>query len=257
MKHVICMISALIILSMTMHAENTGEKEVIYEEAIAKYRNDNFEESLKLFDKLITAGYSSFELYYNAGNAAFKMGDIPTAILNYEKALLFKPFNDDVLHNLQIARTYTIDKLEAIPEIFIVRWFRKFSLLLNTNDWALISLLSFTVSLVLLAVFLFSARYKTKRYTFTGAVIIFIVSILTFVLSLTNKSLTINNKEAIVFEPQVTGRSSPGTGGRELFVIHEGAKVKVEDQLGEWYEIRLSDGTVGWIPMNFIKKITH
>lgn len=256
MKHVICMISILMTFSLAVQAEVTGEKEVIYEEAVAEYREDNFKESLALFEKLIAAGYSSFELYYNAGNAAFKTGDIPTAILNYEKALLFKPFNDDALHNLEMARSYTADKLEAIPEVFFVRWFRKFSLLLNTNDWALISLLSFTVFLVLLAVFLFSARYKTKKYTFGGAVIIFLVSLLSFVLSLTNKSLTWNNKAAIVIEPQVTGRSSPGTGGRELFVIHEGAKVKVEDQLGDWYEIRLSDGTVGWIPMNFIEKIT-
>ncbi|MFP4488944.1 MAG: tetratricopeptide repeat protein [Bacteroidales bacterium] len=255
MKHVICMISILMIFSLAVQAEK-GEEESIYEEALAEYREDNFGESMALFEKLIAAGCSSFELYYNAGNAAFKTGDIPTAILNYEKALLFKPFNDDALHNLEMARSYTADKLEAIPEIFFVSWFKKVSLLLNTNQWALISLLSFTLFLVLLAVFLFSARYKTKKYSFSAAMIIFIISLLSFMLALTNKSLTWNNKESIVMEPQVTGRSSPGTGGRELFVIHEGTKVKVEDQLGEWYEVKLPDGTVGWIPMDFIEKIT-
>lgn len=256
MKHVICIISILIIFSATAQAEVEGQKEAIYEEAVAEYRDNNFGESLVLFEKLIAAGCSSFELYYNAGNAAFKTGDLTTAILNYEKSLLYKPFNNDALHNLEIARSYTADNLEAIPEVFLIRWFRKFSLLLNTNDWALISLLSFAVALVLFAVFLFSARYKTKKYSFSGAVIIFIFSLLSFILSLTNKSLTWNNKEAIVVAPQLTGRSSPGTGGSELFVLHEGAKVKVEDRLGEWYEVRLSDGTVGWIPMDFVEKIT-
>lgn len=255
MKHVIFMITGLLIFIIGLEAIDVKEEKLVYERALTEYQNNNFEESFELFQKLIASGYSSFQLYYNTGNAAFKTGDIAEAILNYEKALLIKPFNEDARYNLEIAKTYTLDKLEVIPEVFFIRWFKLFSLLLHTNTWSIISLACFTLSLILLAVFLFSARYKLKKQTFLVAVVLFVISLLSFALSLTNKSLTLNNKEAIVFEPVVTGTSSPGTGGNELFVIHEGTKVEVEDRLGEWYEIRLSDGTVGWIPMNFVRKI--
>ncbi|MBN1388170.1 MAG: SH3 domain-containing protein [Bacteroidales bacterium] len=255
MKHVICIIGGLLMFLMTIQADDTKEERLLYDQALTEYQNNNFEESLELFERLIANGYSSYKLYYNAGNAAFKTGNIPASILNYEKALLLKPFNEDAKYNLEIAKTYTVDKLEVIPEIFFIRWFKLVSLLLHTNTWSLISIACFALSLLLLAVFLFSARYKLKKATFILAVTVFAISLLSLSLAFTNKSLTLNNKEAIVFEPVLTGTSSPGTGGNELFVIHEGTKVEVEDKLGEWYEIKLSDGTVGWVPMNFVKKI--
>jgi len=255
MKHVICVIVGLLIFLLAVQADETKEEKLLYDNALTEYQNNNFEESLELFEKLIAGGYSSFKLYYNTGNAAFKTGNIPAAILNYEKALLLKPFNEDARYNLEIAKTYTVDKLEVIPEVFFLRWFKMFSLLLHTNTWSVISLGCFILTLILLAVFLFSARYKLKKLAFILAVTLFVISLASFTLALTNKSLTTNNKEAIVFEPVVTGTSSPGTGGNDLFIIHEGTKVEVEDKLGEWYEIKLSDGTVGWIPMNFVKNI--
>jgi len=249
------MIGGLLIFLLSLTAQETKERNLLYEKALKEYQDNNFPEALEIFERLIASGFSSYKLYYNAGNAAFKAGDIPSAILNYEKALLLKPLDEDVRYNLVIAGTYTIDRLEVIPEIFFVRWFKIFSLLLHINVWASISLLCFALSLIMLTVFLFSARYKLKKMSFTTAIILFFISLLSFTLALTNKSLTLNNNEAIVFEPVVTGTSSPGTGGNELFVIHEGTKVEIQDKLGEWYEIKLSDGSVGWVPANFVKKI--
>ncbi|MGM0666818.1 MAG: SH3 domain-containing protein [Bacteroidota bacterium] len=255
MKRAIIMISILLIFLPCLAAEEKKEETALYEKALEEYRNDNFSEALDIFEKLIAGGYSSYKLYYNAGNAAFKTGDIPSAILNYEKALLLKPFDEDARYNLEIARTFTTDKLEVIPDIFFIRWFNMLSLLMHTNAWASLSLACFVLSLGLLAVYLFSSRYRLKKMTFIGAVVIFLISIFSFSLAIRNKALTADNDEAIVFAPVVTGTSSPGSSGNELFVIHEGTKVEVEDKLGEWYEIKLSDGTVGWVPVNAVKKI--
>ncbi|MDT8401712.1 MAG: SH3 domain-containing protein [Bacteroidales bacterium] len=255
MKRIILMIGALFISLLSLRAQETKELNLLYEKALTEYQENNFPEALEIFDRLIASGFSSYKLYYNAGNAAFKSGDIPLAILNYEKALLLKPLDKDLRYNLEIARTYTIDRIEVIPEVFFARWFKILSLLLRTNTWASISLLCFAVSLILLTLFLFSARYKLKKMSFIGAVIIFFISLLSISLALTNRSLTAKNNEAIVFEPVVTGTSSPGSGGNELFVIHEGTKVEIKDKLGEWYEIKLSDGSVGWVPVNYVKKI--
>ena len=255
MKHFICMLGGLLVLVLTLQADDTKEERILYKQALTEYQNNNFEESFELFEKLIASGYSSYKLYYNAGNAAFKTGNIPAAILNFEKALLLKPFNEDAKYNLEIAKTFTVDKIETIPEVFFIRWFKMISLLVHTNTWSSLSIVCFALTLILLAVFLFSARYKLKKSSFILAVTLFVISLVSISLALTNKSLTLNNNDAIVFEPVVTGTSSPGSGGNELFIIHEGTKVEVKDRLGEWFEIKLSDGTVGWIPVNYVKKI--
>ncbi|HKL67092.1 MAG TPA: SH3 domain-containing protein [Bacteroidales bacterium] len=255
MKYIITVIIILFTFLTPSEASDLKEAKDIYKQAVEEYKEGNFRQAYELFNDIIDRGYSSFSLYYNTGNAAFKTGDIPSAILNYEKSLLLKPFDEDARYNLEIAKTYTVDKLEVIPEIFFVEWFRTLSLTLRSNHWAAGALFFFTVSVVLLAVFLFSARYRVKKISFAGALTLFILFLFTLGLGLTNRSLTANNNEAIIFEPVVTGSSSPGTGGNELFVIHEGTKVEILDKLGDWYEISLSDGTIGWIPAGNAKKI--
>jgi SH3-like domain-containing protein len=85
---------------------------------------------------------------------------------------------------------------------------------------------------------------------FWFAAFFFIISLTSMAFSARNKSLVYDNKKAIIFNPIVSGKSSPDNSGTDLFVLHEGTKVTVEDAVGEWYEIRLSDGNKGWIPSN-------
>jgi SH3-like domain-containing protein len=80
-------------------------------------------------------------------------------------------------------------------------------------------------------------------------------SIFTLTSSLRNRSLVYHNDHAIIFSPAVNGKSSPDQSGKDLFVLHEGTKVTVEDEVGEWYEIRLSDGNKGWVPSNSLTRI--
>ena len=51
---------------------------------------------------------------------------------------------------------------------------------------------------------------------------------------------------AIVTAPVVEVKSSPGSGVN-LFVLHEGTKVSVLEQVGEWCNIELADGRQGWL----------
>jgi hypothetical protein len=57
-----------------------------------------------------------------------------------------------------------------------------------------------------------------------------------------------NSHKAIIFSPQISGKSSPDNSGTDLFILHEGTKVTTGEKVGDWYEIRLSDGNKGWIP---------
>jgi uncharacterized protein YgiM (DUF1202 family) len=62
-------------------------------------------------------------------------------------------------------------------------------------------------------------------------------------------------REGIVFSPSIVVRSAPGENGNNLFVLHEGTKVSVSEEIGDWNKIRLSDGSIGWLPATTIKII--
>jgi SH3-like domain-containing protein len=87
------------------------------------------------------------------------------------------------------------------------------------------------------------------------AVCFIFLSASTLAFSIRNKSLVYDSHKAIISSPVVSGKSSPDKSGTDLFVLHEGTKVTVEDSVGEWLEIRLSDGNKGWVPVNSLISI--
>ncbi|MCD4769633.1 MAG: SH3 domain-containing protein [Bacteroidales bacterium] len=253
-RYIIAGFFSLIILTFSAHVYCQEEK-MVFDKGVEQYGSGDYQGAIKTWEKLVSSGFISPDLYYNLGNAFFKDGGIPGAILYYEKALLIKPFNEDIQYNLEIARSYTVDSFETISELFYIRWFKMISLMFSSNYWALISLILFICTLGLLLIYLFSGRLNVKKLSFIAALFLLISSIITISFSYQNRIITIKKRDAIIFTPVVTGKSSPDESGNDLFVIHEGTRVKIEDELGEWYEIRLSDGNVGWIRSEDVRKI--
>jgi SH3-like domain-containing protein len=84
------------------------------------------------------------------------------------------------------------------------------------------------------------------------AILLIILSLTSLAFTKRNKSLVYDSHKAIITTPMVSGKSSPDKSGNDIFVLHEGTKITVEDKVGEWLEIRLSDGNKGWVPLNSI-----
>jgi tetratricopeptide (TPR) repeat protein len=226
-----------------------------FNKGISLYSEGKYKEALDEWKSIYSTGVHSANLNYNIGNAAFKINNTPEAILFYERALLLKPADEDIQYNLQIARTLVVDKFVEIPELFFVRWYNFLSLTLSTNSWAKISMISFILFLCSLSLYIYSSRYNRKVIGFWLALILLMLSLSTVSFSIRNKHLIYNNPKAIIFNPQVNGKSSPDNSGKDLFVLHEGTRVTIEDEVGEWKEIRLSDGNKGWVPANSLNKI--
>lgn len=227
----------------------------LYSKGVEAYTNEDFAQAITHWEKLLASGYYSDKLYYNIGNAWFKEGSIPGAILYFEKALLLKPFNEDYRYNLEIAKSYTIDRFEIVPEVFFMKWYRMVSLVANSNQWAVMSLGFFIVSLILILLYLFSLHIGIKKSSFIAGLVFLFFSIIAISLSYMNHNIKQKHQYAIIYTPVVTGRSSPDLEAKELFVIHEGSKVRIEEQLGEWVEVRLSDGNIGWVLLADVRKV--
>ena len=244
---------ALLILLMPPVAAQTPE--VRFSEANNLYTAGDFSGAAALYRKLYEEGLRSDNLLYNAGNAYFKSGDVASAILFFERARLISPADEDINYNLQIARSRVSDRFEEVPPLFFVRWFDFVSLLTTTNRWAIIAVTLFILSLTAGIVFLTKSRAPGRLLTFWISVTAIILTLISVSLALRNNSLVNRNSKAVVMCSILTGKSAPGEGGSELFDIHAGTTVTVEETLGEYSEIRLPDGTKGWIKADCIEKI--
>jgi tetratricopeptide (TPR) repeat protein len=243
----------LLIPVFESHAQDPQNEKL--KKAADYYSAAKYREALDEWLAVYNTGVRSASLDYNIGNGYFKINNIPGAILFYERALLLKPADEDARYNLQIARTLVVDKFNEIPDLFFIRWYNFVSLIFSTNLWAKISLTSFILFLAALSIYIYSARYSYKVAGFWIAVFFLILSVVSISFSARNRTLINNNANAIIFDPLVNGKSSPDKSGNDLFVLHEGTKVTVEDEVGGWYEIRLSDGNKGWVPAKSLEKI--
>jgi len=245
---------ALFIFLM-LPAASAQTPEVRFSEANDLYTSGDFSGAAALYRKLYEEGLRSDNLFYNAGNAYFKSGDVASAILFFERARLISPADEDINYNLQIARSRVSDRFEEIPPLFFVRWFDFLSLLTTTNRWAIIAIALFILSLAAGILFLTKSRARGRVMTFWLSVAALILTLISVSLALRNNSLVNRNSKAVVMCSILTGKSAPGEGGSELFVIHSGTTVTVEESLGDYSEIRLPDGTKGWVKADCIEKI--
>jgi len=244
-----------VVMAMMLTTATAQTTEVRFSEANDLYTSGDYSGAAAQYMKLYEEGLRSESLLYNAGNAYFKSGDIASAILFFERARLISPADEDISYNLQIARSRISDKFDEIPPLFFVRWFDFVSLLTTTNRWAVIAITLFILCLAAGIIFMTKARAGGRLLTFWLSVAALILTLIAVTLALRNNSLVNHDDRAVVMCSILTGKSAPGEGGSELFVIHSGTTVFVEESIGEYSEIRLPDGNKGWVKGDCIEKI--
>jgi tetratricopeptide (TPR) repeat protein len=242
----------LFIASVANPAVSQDTNKDKFYQGVSYFTAGSYKEALQAWNEIYNTGYRSANLDYNIGNAYFKLNNIPSAILFYERAYLLKPADENINYNLQVARTLIVDRFQEIPELFFIKWYNFVSLFLSTNSWAKISLTFFVLFLLFLSLYIYSPRHRYKVIGFWLAIFLIILSLTSLAFTKRNKSLVYDSHKAIITTPMVSGKSSPDKSGNDIFVLHEGTKITVEDKVGEWLEIRLSDGNKGWVPLNSI-----
>ncbi len=245
----------VIILFFSLSSSIADDNQILLVEANKVYNEGSFEQAAELYEKVIENGYESAEVYYNLGNAFFKQNKIAAAILNYEKAKKLEPNDENINFNLKIANSRIVDKIETVPELFYMQWWNTLIHALTVDQWGMLSAATFILLLFMILVFLLSRIVWLKKLSFWFGVLFLLASISTYALANQKFNSFKKDYEAIVFTPTVTVKSSPTESSIDLFVIHEGTKVELTDNVGEWYEIIIANGSVGWVRATDIEKI--
>jgi len=236
-------------------ASATEDIDTLFYKANDEYSKELYTNAIEHYQQIADQGFESVELYFNLGNAYFKSENIPSAILYFEKAKKLRPTDEDINFNLNVANTMIVDKIEPVPVLFFWNWWRSVYNLFNADTWARISVYGFILFFILLAFYLLSKQIIIRKTAFFIGLVVLFFTLFTFTIAYQKYKILKYQKEAIVFTPTITVKSSPNQNSVDLFVIHEGSKVKIVEQVGGWYEIKIANGSVGWLPASSLKSI--
>lgn len=232
-----------------------GQNEALFEKGKEHYKAEQYTDAIESWKKIITAGEHSEALYFNLGNAYYKQNKIGPSIYYYEKALQLNPNDNEVLTNLAFAENARIDAIEPLPKTIFSKWYSSIANVFNYEGWAKLSIVFIVVFVVSFLLYYFGTIETRKRFFF----IISGISILLFFGSLTLAYLTYNDIQndvpAIVFAENVEIKSEPKMNSATAFVLHEGTKVQIEAEDGDWLKITIADGKYGWIPATDLRKL--
>ena len=218
------------------------------------YKQKEYSQAAELYEQALQKGVAP-EIYYNLGNAYFKMGENGKAILNYERALRLAPNYSDAKANLRFVQTKIADEQQDVGAFFIIRWADRFIDLFPSNTWLFISVAAFVATLVCLMFFFFGNSLTTRKRAFYFTFILLIISILCFIFSGIQKNNLRSNSQAVIMNGAVTAKSSPDKSGTDLFVIHEGSTVSITSELGNWVEIKFGGSNVGWVENSMLERV--
>jgi tetratricopeptide (TPR) repeat protein len=227
-------------------AQNDAPEE-LFDRANSLYHSKKFPEAVALYQQLINRDYVSAELFYNLGNAYFKLNRLGYAIYYYEKARQLDPNDEDVQFNLQLSEIRLKDKIITPPDFFVYEYAKAFIHILSKTAWAFLTLAFLYVFIASLGMRKFMPQgllWRLSKMVLTIACSLFFCFGAILGMRIYSDHM---NKEAIILSATAEIKSEPDPGSLTVFILHEGSKVSIRTDRDLWYEIKLKDGKIGWV----------
>lgn len=232
-----------------------GQNKHLFDQGKEAYKNGKYQQAINSWMQILDKGEASAELYFNIGNAQYKLNHIGPSIYYYEKALMLSPNDSDIKTNLAFAENARIDAIEPLPQSVFSKWYNGISGIFTFNVWAIWAVVFSIVFVIFFLFYYFSYKVKTKRFLFLFSSIALFLIVVTVTMAFLTYNDYVNDKAAIIFSSQIEVKSEPSMGSASAFVLHEGTKVQITGQDGNWFRISLADGKDGWVPASDIKQL--
>jgi tetratricopeptide (TPR) repeat protein len=208
------------------------------------YAEGKFAEAAGAWEKTIqniqATGLASPTLYFNYGNAEFKLGHLGRAIAAYRHAALLAPRDSEVLGNLAFARNQ-VQGATIRP----ARW-QGWAGALTLNEGAGLTAAAFWLTFGLLALKqirpALAPRLRGLTLAAVGATLVFGA-----VLAVQADN-HFARQTAVVIESNVIARSGPFDDAQNTFAVHDGAELSVLDRHDDWLQVADGTGKTGWLP---------
>jgi tetratricopeptide (TPR) repeat protein len=219
-----------------------------FNEGNALYNESRYTDAIATYEEALSSVHHP-ALYYNLGNAYFKLGRMGKAILNYRRARFLTPRDKEITANLEFARVYRMDKVrrqESPFSIMLGRLFRIVSMI----EAQIAAIWFFLIAMGFVSAFIITRR-SWCVYCGVGAFVVFLFFGLTWLVW----SNTLHAHDAVVVIPEINALSGPGDDYKQILLLHDGAEVRIRERRGDYALIQLPGGLGGWVPLTSIEEI--
>lgn len=227
----------------------------LFEQANAAYAKGQYQQAIEQYEAIIAEGLSSDELYYNLGNAYYKTNQIGKAVLNFERALVINPSDEDAIYNLTLLREQLPDDLDVIGDFFLEQWWQGFHTTFTATIWSALTVICLWLGVAGMIIWVLATTRGRKKQGFMGGLLFLLFGLLFFFAAKSQGNKELHSQQAIVMVTSIDLLNGPDENSTSLLTIHEGLKVKILDEIGNWWKVKLSNGEQGWLPKEKVEEI--
>ena len=237
------------ILSAQINVENT------FSQANELYNKGSYIEAINNYKEIIKNDFHSAELYYNLGNAYYRLDSIASSVYYYEKALQLNPNDRETIDNLELINKTLVDEIDPITTPLIESILNSISNIFYFETWGYISIFFSFLIVALFLSYYFANSSRVKRLTFVLLCISSIFMLVSLINGNKGYNNYINNEYAVIYSYETDLKTEPNYRSETLFMLHEGTKIQVLENYNNWIKIRLVNGQVGYIQLIDVKTL--
>ena len=243
--------SCLLVISTLGWSQNNA----LFDQGKAHYKNAKYQDAITTWTKILDHGEHAPELYFNLGNAHYKLNKVGPSIYYYEKALQLAPNDGDIKNNLAFAENARIDAIEPLPKTVFSKWYQSVAGVFTYDGWAKLGVMGAILFMLLFLLYWFSMQERKKRLFFSMSLISMFLMVIAVVMAFQTYQDAVRDRPAIIFAESTDVKNEPKMGGEVAFVLHEGTKVQILLEEENWIRIQLANGKDGWIPLSDVKEL--
>ena len=238
MKVSACFIA--ILCSAVSAASSFAQAEGDFTRANQEYAQGHFKEAISGHEALVRAGQWSANLFYDLGNAYFRVGDFGHAILNYERALALERHHPEATANLQIARdeAHALELQQSWPERYL-----QFA---SVNEYSIAAAIAFWLAVFAIVMLIF-ARRRSATLIATLIFCLLVSAVATYAVYILEGGSN-GSAQAIVTGKNVQARLATADTANSVLALPPGSEVKILSTRGDWIYAALPNNLRGWIP---------
>ena len=225
------------------------------EAANAKYKSEAYLEATNLYQALYDEGYQTADMLYNLGTSFYKTGDLGKSILFFERSLKIRPNHSQAQQNLQIVNEQVTVQMNKIPEFFLLRYWNNVAKFMSSKAWGILSFLLLSCCVAAIGYWLLHSELRIKKIAFYSGIALLFMFVLSFLFGFSKSKMERSQESAIVMVEESTLFSGPDERSESIQPLSAGVKVKLTDEIDDWYKVELIDKEVGWIQKSMIETI--
>lgn len=259
MKRILFAFIALVLAVASAQALTTAQR------ADSAYNAENYRLAIDLYRQALARDGVSANVYYNLGNAYYRIDKLGSAVANYERALRLDPTDADARQNLEFVKNRIQDRPED-DTAFLASLHHSMVQSMTANAWAWTAFVIFLLFMGAVALYIFATGVGLRKAGFFGGIVLLVMLAYSLCAASDAVERAIAHSRAVVIVPSTQLSSAPRasrSAADKVVSLHEGTVVEVIDSVATpddpqspmWYNVKINNSTKAWLRSADVERI--